>query len=355
MTKGQRAFIFGWSALLILTSASLFFLLTSQQIQRRQAAAARHAARMTQDEGCPKAAAGQAPADVVNVGVYVDRVPEVSFVTSGWKADFFVWFSWDGDLPDPGNSFRLVNGELLSRTLTRKVDNGRHHYTRYKVSAQITKNFDVARFPLDEHLLTIQIEDQALLAHQLCYVADPRASSISSRVEVPGYKIAGTSISVKSHAYKTSLGDPDLSQDFQAVHSDFLFGIEIARGNWGMFIKMFIALYIAVALALFGLLLRGPAERLALGGSALFVAIGNATSITPLIPYTGTTTLADVIGGLGYLFIGFVLVQAILYHKYFADPDERQEVSLVFDVTSVVILSVAYVALNVGVLASAMG
>jgi len=122
-----------------------------------------------------------------------------------------------------------------------------------------------------------------------------------------------------------------------------------------MFIKMFSALYIAVALALFGLLLRGPSERLALGGSARFVAIGNATSITPLIPYTGTTTLADVIGGLGYLFIGFVLVQAILYHKYFAEPDERQEVSLVFDVTSVVILSVAYVSLNVGVLASAMG
>ena len=37
MTKGQRAFIFGWSGLLILTSALLFFLLTSQQIQRRQA------------------------------------------------------------------------------------------------------------------------------------------------------------------------------------------------------------------------------------------------------------------------------------------------------------------------------
>ena len=121
MTKGQRAFIFGWSGLLILTSALLFFLLTSQQIQRRQAAAARHAARMTQDDGCPKAAAGQAPADVVNVGVYVDRVPEVSFVTSGWKADFFVWFSWDETcrtlaIPFASSTANCCHAPLLGRS-----------------------------------------------------------------------------------------------------------------------------------------------------------------------------------------------------------------------------------------------
>lgn len=362
MTGTLRMLMMGWWALLLLPSFALFFVLTSQQRHNAEAARERHLARMASPGSCQSDPSRSPPsgrekdvATVVTVGAYVDRVPEISIVTASWKADFFVWFSWEGDLPDPGTTFKVVSGEALSRTLMRKVDTGKQHYSLYKVTAQITKSFDVARFPLDEHVLTIQLEDQALQSYQLCYAADAKASSVSSRVNVPGYGIQGTEVATNLHSYKTSLGEPTVPSDYQGKYSSFLFGIHIKRPSWGMFFKMFSVLYIAVFVALMGLVLRGPNERLALAGTALFVAIGNAAGITPLIPYTGAITLADVIGNIGYLFIGFIIVQSILYHKYFADPEVRQEASYVFDVSSFAILASAFITLNVGVVLAARG
>jgi hypothetical protein len=62
-----------------------------------------------------------------------------------------------------------------------------------------------------------------------------------------------------------------------------------------------------------------------------------------------------VIGNIGYLFIGFIIVQSIFYHKYLADPEVRQEASYVFDVSSFAILASAFITLNVGVVLAARG
>ena len=59
---------------------------------------------------------------------------------------------------------------------------------RAKSFWKISKFFDVRRFPLDNHLLTINIEHPAYRRAELLFVADP-ASSISSRAQVAAYRI----------------------------------------------------------------------------------------------------------------------------------------------------------------------
>jgi hypothetical protein len=237
----------------------------------------------------------------------------------------------------------------------RKTDDGERHYALYRVNAEISKTFDTSRFPRDEHVLTIVIEDQGLQYHQMVYTTDEAASALSSRVDVPGYEVTRKQTVVKPHTYKTSMGDPTLPADYKATYSDFVLAITITRPTWGVFFKMFLPLYLAVVLALVALFVRGAGERLGLVSTALFVAVINGMTVNAMIPDTGTTTLADVIGILGYVFIGQTIVQSIFYHRYFSDPMKDANAAMLFDRSTFVLVAAQAVILNVGILAAASG
>jgi hypothetical protein len=360
MTRSQTIFIVAWCALIVISTFVLFQVLTAAQRRNVELANERHRARLspgnvvgqTEPERTPPPGHENDVPRTVNVGAYVDRVSELSIVDSSWKLDFYVWFNWQGDDLNPGETFRVVNGEVLSRTLMKKSDAGDRHYALYQASAQITKKFDVSRFPRDEHQLTLSVEDGAAQSYQVTYITDPAASSVSSRVDVQGYAVAGIETSVKPHSYRSSMGDPALPQTYKATYSQFTVAIPIKRASWGLYLKMFLTLYIAVGIALGGLVLVSPSERLAMGGTAMFVAIMNGEANAAFVPSTGQTTLGDVINVLGYLAIGTIIVQAIIYHRFFSS-DERPPVVRVFDAMSIVLLSASYVILNAGVLLAA--
>jgi hypothetical protein len=359
----QRTWLIGWCLLLIVPAVIGYVVLTRQQAHHREQAIQRHLDRMdptkndavaTKLELTPPAGHEHDPPAVrVKTGAYVTRIPKHSVVEASWHVDFYVWFVWDGSTINPGETFKVVSGEITSKALMRKTDEGERHYALYRVNAEISKTFDTSRFPRDEHVLTIVIEDQGLQYYQMVYTTDDEASALSSRVDVPGYAITRKQTVVKPHTYKTSMGDPTLPADYKATYSDFVLAITIARPTWGVFFKMFLPLYLAIVLALVALFVRGAGERLGLVSTALFVAVINGMTVNGMIPDTGTTTLADVISILGYVFIGQTIVQSIFYHRYFADPDKETNAALLFDRSTFVLVSVQAVALNVGILAAA--
>jgi hypothetical protein len=360
MSPAKRFWMVAWWAWLVIPAGVGYWLLTSQLHDYRAATVQRHASRMSAESNQSEAERTPPPGhenDVparVKVGVYVDRISEFSFVASSWKVDFYVWFTWTGDLT-PGETFKLVNGELITRTLQEKTDHGAEHYALYRVTAQITKSFDTSSFPRDEHLLTIAIEDQSLQSYKLAYVTDDAASDISSRVVVAGYKTVGKSTVVRPHAYKTSLGKPGLPSNYKATYSQFLFGISIARPSWGFFAKLFLATYIAVVLALAGLFVRGADSRLGLASTALFVAVINGMEISSVVPEDGTANLADLVNGVCYLVIGQVILQAILYHRYFSDDDANPHHATLFDRTSFVLITAITLVFNLGIVRALTG
>ena len=365
LERWEKRWILCWCAWLVLPALIGYVVLTKQQVHHRETAAERHRARMdpTQNDAVstkldlapPAGHEHDPPAAKVATGAYVTRIPKHSIVDASWHVDFYVWFSWEGATLNPGETFKIVSGEISSKALMRRTDDGEKHYALYRVNAEITKTFDTSRFPRDEHVLTIVIEDQGLQYHQMVYTTDDAASALSSRVDVPGYAITHKEAIVKPHTYKTSMGDPALPADYKATYSDFLLAITISRSSWGVFFKMFLPLYLAVVLAVVALLVRGAGERLGLTSTALFVAVINGMSVNSLIPDTGTTTLADVIGILGYVFIGQTILQSIFYHRYFADPEKESGAGLIFDRSTFVLVAVQAVILNVGILMTASG
>ena len=365
MPKWQKTWIACWCLWLIVPALVGYVVLTNQQIRNREQAVARHAARVdptkndavvTKLELAPPAGhEHDPPATRVETGIYVTRIPKYSIVDSSWHVDFYIWFSWHGSEINPSETFKIVSGEISSKVLMRKTDEGDKHYALYRVNAEITKTFDISRFPRDEHVLSIVIEDQGLQLYQMVYTTNGAASELSSRVDVPGYVVRGKETVVKPHTYKTSMGDPSLPVDYKATYSDFVMAITIARPTWGVFFKMFLPMYLAVALALVGLFVTGPAERLGLVSTALFVAVINGMTVNTMIPDTGATTLADIISGIGYAAIGQTIIQTIFYGRYFEDRTTNGHAAMFFDRSTFVVLAVEVVVLNVGVLKAASG
>jgi hypothetical protein len=320
----------------------------------RRASADRHQARMDPIASEP----GLTPADLtepagaepalVDVGIYVERIVEISIKDASWTVDFQVWFRWkDGEL-SPAEGFDVVDGTIdFVQTLdTHVADND--FYVRKRVIATITKPFDIARFPCDDHLLTINLENPKYRRHRMKFVADKSASGVSSRAKVSAYEIFRKDAIEKPHSYATALGDPRIEPGTKSTHSQFRFGIWIRRASWGFYFKMFQSLFIAVAIAMVALFVKpthvDPRFGLAVGG--LFAAVANTYITSSLIPDTGVMTLADIVNLIGIGSIFFTVVQSTL-SLYLFDNQGKELLSRRLDMTSFCLFVVGYAVSNV--------
>jgi hypothetical protein len=193
---------------------------------------------------------------------------------------------------------------------------GDEHYVRYRVSAEITKFFDISLFPCDNHFITIAIELPGKLREELLFVADEKNSTVSSRVKAPGYEIYQTKLLEKAHSYKTARGDPRLPEGVgvKSTHSQLRYGIGIHRVGWSFYFKMFEGLFVAVAISMLALFIK-PTNldpRFGLGVGALFAAVANTYMTTQLEPDTGEIALADIINGLGIGMIFLTMIQSTI-------------------------------------------
>ena len=132
---------------------------------------------------------------------------------------------------DPGETFQVIDGELLNKEeLERQVnpvttivgddgddanqlyqgDNNNTiqqylHYSLYRVQARFTHFFEVLRFPRDNYMMTLRLEDSVRDYRRLLYVADTEGSKISSRVKINGYALGDLATVSDLHAYQVSL------------------------------------------------------------------------------------------------------------------------------------------------------
>ena len=230
---------------------------------------------------------GREPENIkVTAGMYVDRVFDVVLRDTSWKVDFYVWFIWDGPNVHPGDNFQIINGEILHKELVTDVDVGDEHYELYRVTAEITKFYNISRYPRDDHLMTILIESTKHQFFDLTYVPDAQGSEISSRVQIPGYEIFSKMLIEKRHSYKTRRGNPRLPEDFKATYSQLAFGIGIKRASWGLYLKMFIGIFSAVCLSLLAFFVSPShtSPRFSIGVGAFFASIASIYVISSQIP-----------------------------------------------------------------------
>lgn len=351
ITPAERRNIWIWAITLVVLFAAAAVITAGAVYKNKIAAIERHHDRMNPDIGeggtKPPPTARPAGANPVRAGIYVDRIIDLSVKEARWTVDFYLWFRWNGTGPDPGEKFQIVGGSIESKEKAEDYTSGDERYVLYRVVARITKFFDVSRFPRDDHVLTIDIESPASERRELLFVADKESSGLSSRVRIPGYSTYQQAILEKPHAYRSTLGDPRLAAGTEKVQSQLRMGVWIHRQGSGFYLKMFVALFAAVGVALIAFFIK-PTDvdpRFGLGVGALGAVIVNTYVTSSLVPDTGVMTLADMVNHVGIITIFLSLMQSAI-SLYLYEKKGKKTLSRLFDRVSFLIFLPGYLVIN---------
>ncbi len=350
-TAAERRNVWIWAIALVVLFAVAAVITAATMYRNKIAAIERHNDRMNPDvgEGGTKPPPTTVPvgANPVRAGIYVDRITDLSVKEASWTVDFYLWFRWKGTGVDPGEKLQIVSGSIESKEKVEDHTSGDERYVLYRVVARVTKFFDVSRFPRDDHVLTIDIESSASERRELLFVADKESSGLSSRVRMPGYSTYQQEILEKPHAYKSTHGDPRVAPGTEKVQSQLRMGIWIQREGLGFYLKMFVALFVAVGVALIAFFIK-PTDvdpRFGLGVGALGVAIVNTYVTSSLVPDTGVITLADIVNHIGLVTIFLSLMQSAI-SLYLYEKKGKKTLSRLFDRVSFVIFLPGYLVIN---------
>jgi hypothetical protein len=250
-------------------------------------------------------AADKAPT-TVDVGMFLNSIPYVNLKERKFQADFNLWFRWTGDNINALEGFSVVDGFVDSKEELVKKTVGEAHYGLYRIVATIHRNFDLSRYPLDDHDLKIQIEDLKRNSAEMVYRADSANTNMSDRVHVPGWDSrhfeAGTSLS----RYQTNYGDAAHAKDKESSYSRFTFSLEMRRNGYGNFFKLFAMLFFGGILSFFAFRVRSENldARLALIMSGIFMAAITASMISSTLPESDSLDMAEKLyfATMGFIF-----------------------------------------------------
>lgn len=275
------------------------------------------------------AAEAAAPAQVrkVSVGIYVNQVKSISMLDNEYVVDFWVWFRFksDKDKPEaeqykPLENFEIIGGIIETRIADQMDDLGNGDtYAAVRIIARIKKYFDVTRFPLDDHTLSIELEDTKNEEHLTQFEADTVNSQVDPNVQTPGWNLVASRALVKKHTYTTNYGDSRLPPGKPTSYSRFMFEMDLQRPGLGYLFKLFWSIYLSVIIGFIALLIK-PTDldpRFGLGVGAIFAAAASSYVVNAALPPTNLLTLSDKVNMISVGFIFLSLFESISALRFY--------------------------------------
>ncbi|MES2846783.1 MAG: hypothetical protein V4804_03170 [Pseudomonadota bacterium] len=281
----------------------------------------------------------------VQAGAYVLRLTNVSPRDGSFEVDMWVWFRWKGSDVRPDQTFELANGVITNRTESDVTVDEDMNYSTARVQGIIYKEFDVRRFPLDNHVIEIAIEDADLEESNLIYVPD-QGTELDPSVTVAGWAVERLEPRVESHPYATNYGFRSSKADV-AIYSRFILPVSLERTSIGPLFKSFWISLLSVMLGLLAFMVKSDDldARFGMGVGSIFAASANAFVISDTLPQTTIVTLAEQINliAVGVIFTSVFISIWSLRLRY----DGRDEDSVRLDRNSMIGLFALYIVLNV--------
>lgn len=256
--------------------------------------------------------ANEAP-DTVRTGAYVISVHDINFHDKEYTVRFWLWFIYDNPKFDFSNQLDIPNAKSIDEPeIIRDSIDGKA-WVLMKMKCVMKESWNVGDFPFDSQHLHVQIENTLFDKNTLVYVPDTLGSRYEKKIAVDGWVIRNFGVSAQHNEYETGFGDYRLKQQ-RSDFATFNIDMDIEREAWGLFMKIFIGMYIAFLIAIVSFTPHPwelePRFGLPVGG--LFAAVGNKYIIDSLLPESSQFTLVDTLHTLTFLAIfATLLVSAI--------------------------------------------
>ena len=220
-------------------------------------------------------------------------------------------------------------------------------YMLMKLQCVMKDSWKIKDFPFDRQKLKFSIENSEFDSKDLVFVQDTLGKHYS-QWNSPEWKIVPDSfkIAIGTKKYETAFGDPESAKP-HSEFSSYKVQIEIARDSWGMFLKIFLGMYISflISFACFFIHSDNMDSRFGLSVGSLFAVIGNKYVIDSSLPESTSFTLVDTLHGLTLLFV-FAVVASSVHSLKLNKQDKIKEANR-YDRNAAFILLLTYLALNV--------
>ncbi len=283
--------------------------------------------------------------DTVKVGAYVISVHDINFHDKEYTIRFWLWFlnnkNPSFDFPnqlDITNAKSIDEPEPIADTVAGK------DWVMMKMKCVMKETWQVHDFPFDKQHLKVEIENSILDNSVLVFKPDLKGSMFSEDEAIDGWKINNFRVSTNENTYQTGFGDPREGRG-QQTFSQFAIDMDIERDAWGLFMKIFLGMYIAFLIAIISFTPHPSAmePRFGLPVGGLFAAVGNKYIIDSLLPESSTFTLVDTLHALTFIGIfATLLVSAIALTQYDSGKKELAERTNILGAKIVVSLYIAF-------------
>jgi len=293
---------------------------------------------------CGLCTASYGQPDTVKAGAYVISVHDINFYEKEYTIRFWLWFLYSNPSFDFREQLDIPNAksidppEIIIDSLDGKA------WVIMKMKCTMKNNWSVRDFPFDQQNLRLQIENTLFDKNSLVFRPDAKGSNFDKNDAIDGWHITDFRISAGDNDYETGFGDA--SNNYQ-VFSALRLDMRIERKAWGLFMKIFIGMYIAFLIAIISFTPK-PSElepRFGLPVGGLFAAVGNKYIIDSLLPESSSFTLVDTLHALTYMAIFSTLLVSAIALKY-NDEGKIMESIRVNSVGSKIVIS-AYLLANI--------
>lgn len=259
----------------------------------------------------------------VTVGAFLNSVSRIDLAANTFKFDAYVWFRWDpaawrspgngataaDDAHGPGGTFEIVAADGQIET---KVLYSRPGYCCVHVRGERTCFWDVRDFPFDLQRVSLVIEDGSFDSRELEYVADAVGAGLSSSLTIAGFRVGQPELTVAPFTYETTFGDPAIPAGGSSPYSRFTFTLPVHRDSWGLFFKLFSAMFISTVIAMLALFICAtqvdPRFGLCVGG--LFGIVGSWYLVAATLPDLPELCFADKLHVMALLVVLAVIVES---------------------------------------------
>jgi hypothetical protein len=252
-----------------------------------------------------------AAAPATTVGVYIEQVANVDLKANQFTVDFWIWFRSTGRTTSPVDSFEIIDGRVNSRTnlIKKKMPNG-EDYASVRINATIHRQWDLRRYPFDDHALEIVLEDAEADVNRMEFVPDPHSQGIDPDVAVAGWDVKTFSTRIERHSYASNYGDLSIASGDQTVFSRFVFSADARRVGSARFIKVTFTLLISVLVSWCAFFVRpkDASPRVSVSVGALFAGAASTAAINSQLPDVGYATLTDKVV---FLSLGMILLSLV--------------------------------------------
>ena len=258
----------------------------------------------------------QAQPDTVKVGAFIISVHDINFRDKEYTARFWLWFLYDNANFDFSTQLDIPNAKSIDTPEVTLDSLDGKAWTIMKMKCAMKENWKVHNFPFDKQHLKIQIENTLFDNQSLIFSPDIKGSTIDDQEAIDGWEIKNFKVSVGTNDYKTGFGDARPERSLQNF-SAFMVEMDLERQAFGLFMKIFIGMYIAFLIAIISFVPH-PSEfepRFGLPVGGLFAAVGNKYIIDSLLPESSTFSLVDTLHTLTFLGIFSTLVVSAICLK----------------------------------------